>query len=166
VGGCPLFLLVAEGIGMERGVLIRRVWQELEPHLEEQGYELVEVELGSLGHAAVLRVYVDRAGGVTLDDCAAMSELLSTVLDAGDWMTERYVLEVSSPGIDRPLRKPADFVRFVGEKVRVKTVAPIAGRRHFSGVLAGFRDGVVALECDGTVYDIHLENVLRANLAR
>lgn len=153
---------------MENAEIIRMMWRELEPLLAEQGYELVEVEFGGgPGNRAVLRIFLDKPqGGITLDDCTAASQLLSAFLDAGDWISERYTLEVSSPGIDRPLRKPQDFERFAGETVRLTTHAPVLGRKRFSGVLRGLEDGLIGVECEDALFQIHLENLKKANLVR
>ena len=151
---------------MAREEVIQRVWRELEPHLEEQGYELVEVEFGQHGHHWILRIFVDREGGISLDDCTAVSQLLNPLLDVSDFIDGRYMLEVSSPGIARPLRKPGDFGRFAGERVKVRTQLPVGGRKKFSGILQGIAADVVTLDCDGSIYDICIENIQRANLDR
>jgi ribosome maturation factor RimP len=145
---------------------IRKAWSELEPQLAEQGYELVEVEFGQEGSRPVFRLYIDRPGGITLDDCQAASRFLSPVLDAMDLVDDSYFLEVSSPGFDRPVRKPVDFERFTGERIKAKTILPVEGRRQFKGVLKGYKDGQVSIEIDGRVFEIHTENLLKANLER
>src|SRR5690606_15462167 len=106
------------------------------------------------------------AGGITLDDCADASRMLSPILDEADFIDGNYVLEVSSPGIARPIRKPHDFQRFIGMPVNVRTHAPVQGRRKFRGVLTAFADGMASVECDGSTYELHLENVHKANLDR
>jgi ribosome maturation factor RimP len=147
--------------------LVRRAWRALEPCLAEQGYELVEVEYARQGGSPLLRLYIDKAGGgITLDDCTAVSELLGPVLDAGDFISEHYLLEVSSPGIDRPLRKTADFERFAGEEIRLVAEAPSEGRKRFTGILRGIKDGSIEVECEGHGYQIHIENLKKANLNR
>ena len=152
---------------MERHDVVRRVWRELAPHLEEQGYELIEVEFAREGQVRVLRLFIDRKdGSVTLDDCQAASQLANPLLDAVNAIEGSYTLEISSPGFDRPLRKPEDFVRFAGERVKVTARAPVAGRRSFSGILRGFGDGLVTLECGGTSYEVHIENIRKAKLDR
>ena len=146
---------------------VRRVWQEFEAELATLGYELVEVELAHEAGRRVLRIYIDKeGGGITHDDCAAVTQLLSPQLDAGEFMEASYLLEVSSPGIARPLRKAADFERFAGETARVVTHAPVFGRQKFTGVVQGVQDGMVLLECDGAPWEIHLENVKKAHLRR
>lgn len=147
--------------------VIGRAWAELGPHLSESGYELVEVEFGQHGGRGVLRVYVDRRpGGVTIDDCVAVSQLLGPILDATDLVGGSYTLEVSSPGFERPVRKAEDFARFAGETIAVKTRMAVDGRRKFKGILKGIAEGDVAVECDGTVHVIALTNVQKANLVR
>ncbi len=151
---------------MESSQIVRRVWQELEPELEEQGFELVEVEFGQHGGPFSLCLYVDKEGGVTLDDCQAVSQLVSPLLDAGDFVRGRYMLEVSSPGIDRPIRRPKDFERFVGENVVITALVPVDGRKRFKGTLRAFRDGLVSVECDGRTVELHVENLKKAKLDR
>ena len=146
--------------------IVRQVWSVMEPELAAQGYELVEVELARGNRGLVLRLFIDKPGGVTLDDCQAVSHLVGALLDAGDYITEHYMLEISSPGFDRPIRKPADFARFVGERVKLTTEAPVSGRKRFSGVLRKFEDGLVTVECAETLYEVHIENLRKANLDR
>jgi len=148
--------------------IVRLAWQELGPRLNEQGYDLVEVEFAQQGRRRILRVFIDQLGegAVTLNDCQAASRLLSPVLDALDPVKGSYTLEVSSPGIDRPLRKPADFERFSGERVRITAHTPVNGRRRFRGALHGVVDGMIRVDCEGNIYEIHLENVKKANLDR
>ncbi len=143
-----------------------RAWQQLGPYLETHGYELVEVEVGREHRGWVLRLYVDKPDGVTLDDCVAVSQLLNPVLDESDVLERSYVLEVSSPGFARPIRKPTDFRRFTGEAVRLRAMTPVGGRTNFRGVLKGFRDGLIVLECDGATYEVPIENLVKANLDR
>jgi ribosome maturation factor RimP len=96
----------------------------------------------------------------------AVSQVLSPVLDARDFLGSEYMLEVSSPGFDRPLRKPEHFVRFAGDPVKVVTHALVGGRSRFSGVLKGFEDGLILLDVDGEAVSIHIENLKKARLNR
>ena len=146
--------------------VVRFVWLKIEPLIEEQGYELVEAEFARGDRGWTLRLFVDKDGGFALDDCRKVSQLVSPVLDATGVVDDKYVLEVSSPGLDRPVRKPADFERFAGEAIKIKAHTPVAGRRRFAGVLQGSRDGLVTVDCDGTAYEVHLENIKKANLDR
>ena len=122
---------------MEHEVLQRALWALLEPELARIGYELIEIELAGGGSRSVLRVFIDKPGGITLDDCVAASRQAELALDASDLMTAAYTLEMSSPGADRPLRKPEHFERYTGRSVRIHTHAPVFGRQRFTGVLAG-----------------------------
>jgi ribosome maturation factor RimP len=143
-----------------------RVWAAIETPLSDMGFELIETEFVQEGGRWILRVYLDKDGGITLDDCADASQMLSPLLDETDLVEGRYYLEVSSPGIDRPVRRPSDFARFVGEPMKLRAVAPVQGRRRFRGELADFRDGLVVMRCDGNEYAIHLSNVAKASLDR
>ena len=152
---------------MSREELVRRFWSRFEDDIEEQGYELVEVELAGQSGVRILRIYIDKAeGGIGLEDCTALSQFLNPLLDAENFINDNYILEVSSPGIDRPVRKPADFVRFAREAILVSTYAPIQGLKKFSGTLRGFDDGLVQVDCDGVLVEIHVENLRKANLIR
>jgi len=151
---------------VSREELVRRFWSVFEPEILEQGYELVEVELTGDSGVRILRAYIDKPGGILHEDCAAVSQLLNPLLDADNFISENYILEVSSPGIDRPVRKPEDFVRFAGESITVVTHSPIDGRKKFSGILRGFDDGLIQVDCAGTLYSIHAENLRKANLNR
>ena len=125
------------------------------------GYELVDVQASNGGR--LLRLFIDKAGGVGLEDCAAVSRQLSRVFEVEGIDYER--LEVSSPGLDRPLRKGADFARFAGQKAEVRMRTPDAtGRRKFVGVLRGAAEGRVNLELDGRLVALALEDLERAKL--
>lgn len=129
------------------------------------GYEVVGVELaGSGDRGRVLRVYIDQEEGITLDDCAAVSHQLSGVLDVEDPIREHYRLEVSSPGLDRPLFTPAHFERFAGHEVRIRLVRLIDRRRKLSGVLRGLRGDAVLVEVEGAELAIPLADIESARL--
>lgn len=151
---------------MIQDAVVRRVWEELERELAGQGYELVEVEHGREGRGRILRLFIDKDGAVTLDDCAAASQFVGVLLDAGDFIDGPYSLEVSSPGFDRPVRKAEDFERFAGERIRLTAHTAVDGRRRFQGVLQGYGDGLVKIDCDGTLYEVHIENLKKARLDR
>jgi ribosome maturation factor RimP len=136
----------------------------LEPAIEALGFELVDTELSGSGRRALLRIYIDRPGGVNVDDCAAVSHQVSAILDVEDPIAGRYTLEVSSPGLDRPLTRPQDFERFAGELVAVKLARPRDGRRKFKGRLLGLRDGMIALEADGERFDLAFDEVDKVRL--
>ena len=152
---------------MDNSAIIRQVWKDFEPLLAAGGFELVEVEIGGAGAALILRLFIDKeGGGISLDDCAEASRMLNAALEDSDFFTGHYMLEVSSPGIDRPVRKPEDFVRFSGETMRMQTHAPVAGKKRFKGTLEGFEDGHVRLTCEGETVLIALDKIKRAHLER
>ncbi|MFH0809144.1 MAG: ribosome maturation factor RimP [Pseudomonadota bacterium] len=132
--------------------------------LEPQGVELVDVEYRREGGQWVLRLYVDRPGGITLEDCARVSRQVGDLLEVADFMEQAYTLEVSSPGLDRPLKKERDFERYQGHEVNIKTHGPVEGRKHFRGRLMGLREGKVEVEVDGQVLAIPRSAISRANL--
>jgi ribosome maturation factor RimP len=142
------------------------VRRHAEPLCEDAGYDLVHCEFQREPGGATLRLYIDKPGGVSLDDCVQISrqvgDLLDAVLDEG---VGPYNLEVSSPGPDRPVSRPADFERFAGYPVRIKVAAAIGGRKHFTGRLAGIVDGRVALELEDKTVTLALEDIVRARLA-
>ncbi|HEY9447551.1 MAG TPA: ribosome maturation factor RimP [Burkholderiales bacterium] len=124
------------------------------------GYELVDLERSAKGR--LMRVYIDKAGGINVDDCAAVSQHLSRVLAVENVDYDR--LEISSPGLDRPLKKAGDFVRFAGQRARVKVRVPVGGQRNFMGVLRQAEAGMIALEVDGRMITIDLDNLDKARL--
>ncbi|MCU7930949.1 MAG: ribosome maturation factor RimP [Candidatus Thiodiazotropha sp. (ex Codakia rugifera)] len=126
--------------------------------VELLGYELVGVEMSGQGKGgSLLRIYIDHDDGILLDDCVQVSHQVSGVLDVEDPIKEQYQLEVSSPGMDRPLFEQAHFERFQGSKVRVKTHTKIENRHRFKGVLSGIEENQVLIEEDGTLYRIPIE---------
>jgi len=147
------------------GKSVRDFSKLFEPVVESMGYELVGVEfLGAGGHGT-LRVYIDRDSGVSLDDCAAISHQISGILDVEEPIKQAYDLEVSSPGIDRPLFKLADFERFAGKTARIKLAVGLLGRKNFRGKLQGVADSkLVTIEVDGEVYDLPYADIAKANL--
>ncbi len=152
---------------MEKNELLRLAWPILEPELASLGYELVELVFTKTGNTRVLRVHIDKeGGGITIDDCTAASRLLDPVLDATELIMSQYMLEVSSPGIDRPIRKAVDFERFVGETIRMEAYVASNGRKRFSGTLVGFEEDMIQVECDGETYEVHIENLKHAHLDR
>ncbi|HET6726048.1 MAG TPA: ribosome maturation factor RimP [Gammaproteobacteria bacterium] len=118
----------------------------LEPTIERLGYSVVDIEYHPRGRRSTLRIFIDSASGITLDDCSRVSHQVSGVLDVEDPVPGAYELEVSSPGLDRPLRTAADFERFAGSEVTLKMHAPVNGRRRFRGKLVGLEDGQIVLD--------------------
>ena len=136
----------------------------IEPTLEEMGYELVDVEYVSSYGRWVLRLFVDKEGGVTIGDCAHISEELGDLIDVKEFIRHEYTLEVSSPGLDRPLRKEKDLSRALGKKVKVRMATPLEGRRNFTGVLLRYGDGILHLDVDGQEVALSWPDVEKANL--
>lgn len=155
---------------LHRDDICDRVRALAEPILASMALELVEVEFRRSGREAVLRLFIDKEGGVTLDDCADFSRELSTLLDVEDFIPCEYNLEVSSPGLDRPLKSEADYARFAGRLIKVRTYEPYpddAGNRRktFLGTLGGLREGVVVMTLkEGQTASIPLERIAKANL--
>lgn len=137
----------------------------VESTVEPMGYEAVGVEYVQSGHgSAVLRVYIDHERGITLEDCEAVSRQLSSVLDVEDPVAGHYDLEVSSPGLDRPLFKAEHFERFGGERVRIRLFAKLNGRRRYDGVLAGVDGTTVLLDAEGERFELPFELIESARL--
>ena len=150
---------------------IDRIREICERVAADSGLEVVEVEMKGGGKARTLRIYLDKPGGVTLDDCAAVSREVGTILDVEDVIPGgQYTLEVSSPGLDRKLLKPADYERFAGSLVKLQTRDAINGSRNFQGRLQGLRDGRVTLDIPAkkkvpaAELEVELSNVEKANL--
>jgi len=143
-----------------------RVWAVAEPLVTHEGLEIVDVEFRRESRGTVLRLYLDRCGGVggvSLDDLTRVSRQLGDVLDVHNAVPGSYQLEVSSPGINRRLRRPDHFQRYLGKKVRVRTAGPLDGRRAFMGVLEAVdADGIVVETADGT-HAIRFAEIAQAN---
>ncbi len=134
------------------------------PLLESMGLELVEVQFRREGHGWVLRLFIDSEQGVTLEHCTSVSREISTWLDVEDLIEQAYYLEVSSPGVERPLKKPADFERFAGRKARIKLKEPRDERRVFTGILEQVQGNLVTLVVDDEPIQIAFEEIARARL--
>lgn len=127
--------------------------------------EIVLVEIRGGGNRPVVRTYIDKPGGVALADCERFSKRLSVMLDVEDWIPFSYTLEVSSPGLDRPLVREADFQRFAGKSARIRTRCPIEGQKNFKGKILGVARGRVELEvAPGRQVDIDVADIEKANL--
>ena len=133
--------------------------------VEGQGYELVEVELKGSGNNSVLRVYIDKPGGISHSDCGLVSEQVGTVLDVEDVIPYQYTLEISSPGLDRKLVRESDYTRFEGKLAKIQTRIPLQHQKVFKGRLKGLRDGSVLLELqNGSELAIPLDVIQEARL--
>ena len=136
----------------------------VEPVVVGLGYEYVGAEFGQAENGTTLRVYIDTPNGVEVDDCATVSRQLSAALDVDDVIAAAYLLEVSSPGLDRPLFTESHFAAQVGEEVKARTVTAHNGRRNYKGVLVNVADGQATFEIDGIDYSVPIDDVEQANL--
>jgi ribosome maturation factor RimP len=165
---------------------VEELWKLAEAPIEGAGLELVELQWNREPEGWVLRVFIDRPGAdgsTTFEDCERVSRDLSAALDVVDAISHAYRLEVSSPGIDRPLRRLRDFQRFAGHEAKIRTTDPVEGRRNFSGILRGAAsgagsavsaerptgegdegDGFVEVECEGKSYQLPVATIARAHL--
>jgi len=150
----------------DRASIVERVQQIAERVAGDVGLEVVEVEFVGAGNRRVLRIFIDKPAGVTHADCEYISQNVGTILDVEDVVPGAgYTLEVSSPGLERKLKKPGEFERFVGRKVNVVLRQPVENQRHWVGHLKGFAQGIITLEASpGRDIQIPFEQVERANL--
>ena len=147
------------------GQLLDRVREIASGIVEHAGMELVHLEMKREPGGWFLRLFIDREGGVTLDDCSGVSRQLSAQLDVEDPIPHHYTLEVSSPGLNRPLYSERDYQRFAGRQIRLSTYGPVDGRRNFAGRLAGLVEGMVRLVLeDGREVAIPKDQVAKARL--
>lgn len=151
-------------VGSSASPLVERVWMMAAPLCRDEGLELVHVEYQREPGGRTLRLFVDKTGGVTLDDCVAVSRQLSDLLDVGLETQAAYRLEVSSPGMQRPLGKLSDFERFKGCKAKVRTIRPIGGQKNFTGVLDGIGPAAVHILIGENSVEIQLSDIVKAHL--
>ena len=153
---------------------LQDLWLLAEPHVRDAGFDLIEVTFGREATGWVLRLFIDgvvdtsanTTVAVSHEDCARVSRDVSAALDVANLITHAYQLEVSSPGLDRPLRREGDFARFAGQNARVRLGdgVGVEGRRNFSGTIRGAKDGRVEIECDGRSYQLPIDEIVKANL--
>lgn len=144
--------------------MAKSVAELVEPAISDMGYELLGVEYGDQGRGALLRIYIDHEQGVTLDDCAAVSHQASALLDVEDLITGHYDLEVSSPGLDRPLFNEEQLGRYISHKVKIVMAVPQLGRKRFTGELKNVSNGVIEVEVDNEIYDLPFAEMASARL--
>ncbi|HZS45671.1 MAG TPA: ribosome maturation factor RimP [Blastocatellia bacterium] len=154
---------------MTEKTLVSQVTEIAERVAKDYGLEVVHCELLGDRGAALVRVYIDKPEGVTHEDCANVSNEMSVILDVEDLIPNRYTLEVSSPGLDRGLYKRADYERFAGSMVRIRTAEPIDGRRNYKGRLRGVEGDEVTVVAEtgteaGKEFRFHLSQIAKANL--
>jgi len=144
--------------------IIDRVRAVADSILISEDMELVEVEYRREPVGWVLRLTIDKKGGVTIEDCSRISQEMGRSLDIEDLISNPYHLEISSPGLDRPLKNERDFIRFSERRIRVKTIDPIGKQKSFKGKLRKCVEGRIEMEIDGGIMEIPLSNIARANL--
>jgi ribosome maturation factor RimP len=149
---------------MGKAPVTQSVTEMIEPGLLANGLELVDVEFKKEGPSWVLRIYIDKEGGVTVADCQKVSRLAGDLIEVEEVIEPVYTLEVSSPGLNRVLKKEKDFLKYSGKKIYVQCHAPMDGRKKFTGLLTDFIDQSIHLEVDGQHYTIPLSLVAKANL--
>jgi ribosome maturation factor RimP len=136
-----------------------------EPVIRSMGYELVGIEFQGSTQHGTLRVYIDHENGIGVDDCVAISHQISAILDVEEPIQQAYDLEVSSPGINRPLFKAQDYEQYLGHSAKIKMAVPLNGRRNFRGVLQGVIDSrSVQIMVDNEGYDLPISDIAKANL--
>ena len=149
----------------QRTTLIEVLEGIVRPILDSLGLELVEVAYSGNNRGGVVRIFIEKAGGITLEDCERAHRNLGYALDVADPIPHGYTLEVSSPGLDRPLRVEKDFLRHRGERVRVHVSSPVAGRRDWDGEIEGVDQGKISLKIsEGQIVQFPLSEVVRAKL--
>lgn len=161
MGLWPIFVFGCVVGDMSREQSVEEI---VRPVVEGMGYEFVGLEYFPQGRRSMLRLYIDAADGVTIDDCEQVSYQVSGVLDVEDPIKSAYVLEVSSPGDDRPLFRPEQYVRFTGRRVTVRLAAPQEGRRKYTGVLQGVSGENVLLDEDGVQVSVPFGQIEKARL--
>jgi len=136
----------------------------LRPAVEEVGKELLGIEYISAGNNSVLRLFIDHENGIDVDDCAEVSRQVGAILDVEDPISSEFNLEVSSPGLDRPLFDKPHFEAVIGEVIEVKLSMPLSGRRKFKGCLVAVENDTLVVTVDNEDYDLVLGNIVKANL--
>ncbi len=144
--------------------IVEAVRKIVEPVVTRQGLELVDVEYRGEVQGWVLRIYIDRESGVSVADCSRVSSEIGTILDVEDPIPQTYHLEVSSPGLNRPLKKEGDYERYRGSLVKIRTASPIDGRQNFTGRLLGYTDGQVQVEIGEKRWEIPFSRISKANI--
>ncbi|MCG6199862.1 ribosome maturation factor RimP [Psychromonas antarctica] len=133
-------------------------------NVEDLGYELVGIEYIRAGKHSTLRVYIDHENGILVDDCAAVSREISALMDVEDPITNEYTLEVSSPGLERPLFSAEQYAAFIGSEVKVQLRMPIQNRRRWKGIISSVAGEIICVNVDGTEERFALSNIQKANI--
>ncbi len=149
---------------MGKGSVVESIETLVTPILQENRLELVDVEYQKEGKNWFLRIFIDKEGGVTVDDCTQVSRRIEDLIEVEEIVPSSYTLEVSSPGLDRPLKKEKDFLRFQGKRARVTTFTPICQQKNFKGTIRDFREDVLFLETERQLVEIPKRQIAQARL--
>ena len=150
---------------IDRKNIIARLEEIVGPILQDSGFELVEIEVGARGRKAIIRIFMDSEDGVTIDDCTRMSEEIGVNLEATNPISESYVLEISSPGLDRPLTKERDFRRSIGDKIHLILKQPLDGEKELLGKLEAIENGIIKITYGkNKSFEISLGDIEKAKL--
>ena len=144
--------------------IIDSIKELTEPVVTAEGMELVDIDFRRERNGWVLRLYIDREGGVTIDDCSLISKEIGCLIDINDLILFPYTLEVSSPGLNRPLKKEKDFIKNKGKRIKIMTYDPIGKRRTFKGRLLEYKDGGVNIDLGDETINVPFEKISKANL--
>ncbi len=149
---------------MGKGSVAESIEELAIPILNEQRLELVDVEYKKEGKNWFLRIFIDKEGGVTVDDCSSVSRQIADLIEVEEIVPSAYTLEVSSPGLDRPLKKEKDFLRFKGKRAQVTTFTPIDHQKNLKGTIQDFQKGVLFLKLNDRVVEIPMNQIAKARL--
>ena len=149
----------------KREIYEQKTEELISPIIEEHRFELVDVEYVKEGSNWYLRAYIDKPGGITVDDCEVVSRRLSDLLDEQDFIDDAYILEVSSPGLGRPLKKDKDFARSIGEEVEIRTFRAVEHEKEFTGILRDFDKDKLVIELEDNVVMDFADNIALVRLA-
>jgi ribosome maturation factor RimP len=141
-----------------------KIWEFVGPIVTGLGYEYVGAGFGQADSGLTLRIYIDGSNGVTVDDCAVVSGQVGAALDVEDLISGEYCLEVSSPGLDRPLYEVSHYQAQLGESVKVRMAVPVDGRRNFKGLLSNVSGEQISIEVDGELYELAIRDIETANV--
>lgn len=164
MGASPIFYLHSMHEGVQVSSKLEQLQALLAPVVEGLGYQCWGIEYVSQGKHSVLRIYIDKEEGILVDDCEAVSRQASAILDVEDPISSEYTLEVSSPGMDRPLFTLEQFAAHAGEQVKIKLRTPFEGRRNFQGLLRGVEEQDVVVQVDQHEFLLPIDSIDKANI--
>ena len=147
-----------------KSTITKQISDLIEPVLDEMGFELVDIEYLLKSGRWVLRIFIDKDSGITIDDCARVSREFGDLIDIEEIIDQQYMLEVSSPGLNRPLKKENDFIRSIGKRVNIKTIKSMEGRANFSGYLKNYQEEILYLETEAGLITLSLSEIDTANI--